>query len=164
MISIPWILGSQLQCGESLPTGGLFLFTGTASVAVLLEIWVANQFKRGRSLVNDEPLALSFAAAMSFLGRFDAYSDITFAVIIHDCAETGHDITWISMGKAVIHTPFGISLWKISFFLIAVGVFCLQVIPGYYSMLRKSNFPIAFKLLEFNVLLKLMEPEHASTG
>jgi hypothetical protein len=99
--------------------------------------------------------------ALSHLGRFDTYGDVTFAKMIATC----EPITWFSIYDHYFYLPFGWDLASMVLVILIIGVLLFQALPGVVLLACrkrpgwKDYLPIAFKLNEYNLLLSVMVEE-----
>eukprot|EP00746_Dinoflagellata_sp_MGD_P122837 gnl/MRDRNA2_/MRDRNA2_57607_c0_seq1.p1 gnl/MRDRNA2_/MRDRNA2_57607_c0~~gnl/MRDRNA2_/MRDRNA2_57607_c0_seq1.p1 ORF type:complete len:555 (-),score=112.80 gnl/MRDRNA2_/MRDRNA2_57607_c0_seq1:147-1811(-) len=150
---IPFLFDEKLTCGGNIPAGGHLVFFMTVMINLMIEFWIMIHGREGYLMFRNHHPKFILGAVLSFLGRFDTYSDVTSVTMILKCDA----ITWWSIEGIYFYVPFGLELSQIALFALMVGVFLCQALPGTILLVRKRAFPIAFKLNEFNVLLAVME-------
>merc|ERR1712176_1731741 len=94
------------------------------------------------------------AIGLSFLGRYDTFSDIVFTMMLFSHTP----ITSFTIFGREFQIPLlPLHLW--SLFAVVVGVYMFQALPGMVMLCARKNFPMAFKFNEFNFLLAMIELE-----
>ena len=106
---------------------------------------------RWRDHDGDAPMARYRCIVFGLLGRFDVYSDVIFYLTLNKC----ESITWFSIWHHKFH--LGVELQSISCFVLVVGVFIAQAVPGVHLLYTKRIFPMALKFNDFSVLLLELE-------
>lgn len=146
------------------------IFMFVTGFDLFAQAWVLLHSRLGYHLVIFQPRKLVAGLFLTFLGRFDTYSDVTFAGMLQNC----HDINWFTIKEKYFHVdywrfhtrfegdrmfPLPFELAHISIISLFIGVFCCQVFPGLYMLCKNRWLQTAFKLNEFNLLLALMDVE-----
>eukprot|EP00746_Dinoflagellata_sp_MGD_P157614 gnl/MRDRNA2_/MRDRNA2_86261_c0_seq1.p1 gnl/MRDRNA2_/MRDRNA2_86261_c0~~gnl/MRDRNA2_/MRDRNA2_86261_c0_seq1.p1 ORF type:complete len:550 (+),score=95.32 gnl/MRDRNA2_/MRDRNA2_86261_c0_seq1:100-1749(+) len=150
---IPFVFDESLTCGGNIPAGGHLVFFMVCILNLMIEFWIMIHGREGYLMFRNHHPKFILGVVLSFLGRFDTYSDVTSATMIMKCEA----ITWWSIEGLKFELPGGLELAQISLFALMVGVFLLQALPGTILLFRNRALPIALKLNEFNVLLAVME-------
>ncbi|CAK0847620.1 unnamed protein product [Prorocentrum cordatum] len=133
--SVPFVFSPSCHAGA--PAKAHLGFMCIAFLCLFTQIWVAAFTKYGYLMLIHAPQQFGFSLLLSFLGNFDAYSDIIFVAMARDC---------------------GSKLWMPAAAIYVVGVVCAQALPGIALLAAKHNIPAALKLTELNVLLVLLKP------
>jgi hypothetical protein len=111
LASLLLVFNSEITCKDGIPGKAYLLFFYGQLLCLFVEVFVAVHTREGYLMLTERPSELVLVICFSCLGRFDAFSDITFVKIAYDC---GH------------------VLWKISLGLVVVGVVGVQVCLGLY--------------------------------
>lgn len=133
--SVPFVFSPSCEAGAPAKAHLGFMFI--SFICLFTQIWVAAFTKYGYLMLIHAPQQFGFSLFLSFLGNFDAYSDIIFVAMARDC---------------------GSKLWVPAAAIYVVGVVCIQALPGIALLAAKRNIPAALKLTELNVLLLLLKP------
>lgn len=153
MATYPKIFDDKITCHGTPPAMGLQIFFGLFVFDIVLQVWVLIHTKVGYNMLVNNIFGFIGGVGFSLLGRFDTYGDVSFTYKLIKC----EPITWFSIYGNVFTLPFQLEYFAI--FALAVGVLCMQALPGLYFLCAKQRLPMAMKFNEFNLVLSVMALE-----
>jgi len=160
MAGIPFIFKDKLTCGANIPMSAIMYFFGLATFCTFCELYVMVHIEDGvrfimffvERLRGCHNIMFTLSPMLSYVARFDTFSDIIFTVLLMQCPP----IHWISIKGYVIQIPyFELGTWAV--WTLVIGVVFLQVLPGLFMLSCKIYLPMGLKLNEFNTLLALID-------
>lgn len=164
MAGVPFIFKSKLTCGADIPMSAIMYFFGLATMCIFCELYVMvhiedgvrfimNFVERVRSCHN---IMFTMSPFLSYVARFDTFSDIVFTVFLHACPPIHYiTIKAINDGKKMWIPYFPLQTWAL--WTLLIGVVFFQVLPGLCMLCTQKYLPMGLKLNEFNTLLAIID-------
>lgn len=135
MVGVVVLGQTRMTCSSDIPANGSLLFCISTCFMLSIEMWIAMHTAKGYRFLTGFPEQFFFNAALTFLAKFDIYTNIIFVLKASEC---------------------GSAIFMPSLIVFFVGVICFQAIPAIGLLLANRDLMWAMKLNDFHLLMQLV--------